>query len=108
MELEDIENAMTTEQIVDDLARQLGHVAEPQEQNDCLGLLIPRDAFYPEDAVQCDECGGTGHDCSICGGKGWLPGKQHPGGRRCEYCKKPLHPARVQVYCSNRCALDDA
>lgn len=67
---------------------------------------IPKDKDYPEDAVQCDTCGGNG--CGICGQKGWLP-KGHERGRKCyrEECPNPIPPAHVAVYCSNECAYVD-
>jgi len=68
---------------------------------------IPRDKNYPADAVQCDDCGG--HGCDTCEHKGWLP-KDHPKGRKCyrEECSNPIPPEQTAVYCSNKCALDDA
>jgi hypothetical protein len=58
---------------------------------------------YPDDAVQCDDCGGNG--CVTCNDRGWLP-SGHPSGRKCrlEDCGKPLSPAHFAVYCTNRCA----
>lgn len=68
---------------------------------------VPRDTNYPEDSVQCDDCGGYG--CENCGDKGWLAPSTHPDGRRCanEKCNKPLHPTCVAVYCSDDCAFTD-
>lgn len=66
---------------------------------------IPRDKKYPDDAVQCDFCGG--HGCSACGKRGWLPaGAAH--GRRCLACETMIPPAHAALYCSNECALSDA
>ena len=77
-------------------------------------MNIPRDKDHPADAVQCDECGGhgvrgTASVCSVCGGKGWLSA-DHPNGRRCyrDTCNNPIPPAQVAVYCTDRCAFDDA
>ena len=68
---------------------------------------IPKDKNYPVDAVQCDECGGSG--CGDCEGRGWVP-KDHPRARKCfkDSCTNPIPPSQVAVYCSNRCAMDDA
>ena len=69
---------------------------------------IPKDKNYPKDSVQCDKCGGYG--CKVCSDKGWLSPKDHANGRRCSNpaCNKPLHPTCFPVYCSNKCARDDA
>ena len=69
---------------------------------------IPKDKNYPADSVQCDGCGG--HGCETCGDRGWLTPLGHSRGRRCENgaCGAPLDPGHVAVYCSNRCAADDA
>ena len=69
---------------------------------------IPKDKSYPEDSVQCNDCGGNG--CETCNNKGWLTPKTHPKGRKCEReaCNKPLHPTHVAVYCTNECARLDA
>lgn len=85
------------------------------------GLGIPKEVPFPEDAVQCDDCGGTGrgnHEnvlhqlvgCLACSGRGWLRPKSHTKGRHCanDRCDKPLPPDHVAVYCSNRCAQEDA
>lgn len=71
-------------------------------------MNVPKDKAYPVDSVQCDKCGGYG--CQVCDDRGWLIPKNHPGGRRCanSACNKPLHPTHIAVYCSNKCALDDA
>ena len=68
---------------------------------------IPKDKNYPPDAVQCHECGG--HGCRSCREKGWLPAG-HPKGRKCfRYaCGKPIPPGQVAVYCSDKCAFEDA
>lgn len=73
---------------------------------------VPADKNYPADALQCDDCGGTGGldgPCRVCSGKGWVLAG-HPRARRCANpnCPKFLEPTRVPVYCSNQCALDDA
>ncbi len=70
--------------------------------------MIPKDKNYPDDSVQCDDCGGFG--CVKCNDKGWLAPKNHPAGRKCFHvkCSKPLHPAQVAVYCTNDCAISDA
>ena len=72
---------------------------------------IPRDKNYPTDAVQCNDCGGTGgisKDCVTCEAKGWLP-NGHPRGRKCynDSCESVLSPSHIAVYCSNACAQDD-
>lgn len=69
---------------------------------------IPKDKSNPADSVQCDTCGG--HGCGRCGDRGWFTPLNHPYGRRCAYeeCNAPLNPSHVAVYCSNRCAFDDA
>jgi len=83
----------------------------------CINLLdlkwerkmdIPKDKDYPNDSVQCNNCGGTG--CSVCDERGWLTPQDNPYGRRCMYetCNNPIPPAHVAVYCSNECALNDA
>lgn len=68
---------------------------------------LPRDKSYPNDAVQCDGCGGRG--CNVCDHKGWLP-HGHPKGRKChrDECPNPIPPSQIAVYCSNTCALADA
>lgn len=68
---------------------------------------IPAFKMFPEDSVQCDDCGG--HGCDLCSGMGWFAPGDHPGGRRCANpeCNRPLCPDWVPVYCSNDCALDD-
>ena len=68
---------------------------------------IPRDKTHPDDAVQCNGCGG--HGCETCEERGWLP-KGHPNGRTCyrEECNNPIPPSQVAVYCSNECATADA
>lgn len=101
---------MSEEHLIADLRAQMGrfaHVDEPQEQSLHLGFLIPKDPYYPADAVQCDDCGGTG--CQLCEHKGWFRGADDPRGRKCacHECRAPLHPARVAVYCSVSCALMD-
>lgn len=70
-------------------------------------MLIPKDKNFPKDAVQCDGCGGQG--CQICDDKGWLP-HDHPKGRRCENknCKESIPPEWYPVYCSDKCAANDA
>ena len=69
---------------------------------------IPKYKNYPQDAVQCNNCGGRG--CVTCNDKGWLTPQSHPNGRRCVYdlCGKPMAPNRFQVYCSIDCAIADA
>ena len=69
-------------------------------------MNIPRDKNYPIDALQCDDCGGYG--CRTCDNKGWLL-KDDPKGRKCHRsgCSNPIPPAQFEVYCSNRCAMDD-
>jgi len=68
---------------------------------------IPKDKNYPADAVQCDNCGG--HGCPTCNDKGWLP-SGHSKGRKCEReaCGNPILPAQITVYCTDKCAYDDA
>jgi len=68
---------------------------------------IPKNKNYPDNSVQCDNCGG--HGCGICNFNGWLTPQNHPNGRKCENpaCNKPLPPNHVAVYCSNQCAYDD-
>lgn len=68
---------------------------------------IPRDKAYPPSAVQCDGCGG--HGCAGCGGRGWV-GPDDMNVRLCLHtrCKRPIHPARWALYCSNECARMDA
>lgn len=70
-------------------------------------MNIPRDEHYPNDAVQCDGCGGYG--CQLCKNKGWLP-CGHEDGRICylKKCNNTIPPSRVAVYCSNECATEDA
>ena len=70
-------------------------------------MNIPKDKNYPDDSVQCDDCGG--HGCQTCDDKGWLIPRDHPSGRKCMYtaCSKPLDPSLVAVYCSNECASAD-
>lgn len=69
---------------------------------------IPSVKPFPDDSVQCDNCGG--HGCPNCEAKGWLTPASHPGGRKCSNpgCRKPLKPDHYAVYCSNECALEDA
>ncbi len=73
-----------------------------------MNMNIPADKNYPQDSVQCNDCGG--HGCDTCQNKGWHTPKNHPKGRRCEYdkCNKPLSPDHVALYCSNECAYKDA
>ena len=73
-----------------------------------LSCHIPKDLDFPEESVQCDDCGGTG--CKFCEDRGWHADKHHPNGRRCANadCNKPLSPNHIAVYCSNNCALDDS
>lgn len=68
---------------------------------------IPKDKNYPEDAAQCDICGG--HGCGTCHDKGWVP-RGHPNSRLCERdgCEQPIPPNQMAIYCSNSCAIDDA
>lgn len=70
-------------------------------------MNIPKDKNYPIGSVQCDGCGGNG--CDVCGDRGWLP-RDHPKVRRCANAdyNKPLDPAHVAIYCSNKCAFIDA
>lgn len=69
---------------------------------------IPRDKHFPEDSVQCDNCGGLG--CIDCNFKGWFASSDHPKGRKCarEECGKPLAPYNLAIYCSDECAALDA
>lgn len=69
---------------------------------------IPKDKNFPENSVQCDNCGG--HGCDRCIQKGWLTPKDNPFGRWCERsgCLNTIRPDNVAVYCSNRCASLDA
>lgn len=69
---------------------------------------IPKDKSYPLDSVQCDTCGGNG--CEQCDDKGWFTPSTHPSGRRCAKpgCDKPIPPNHIAVYCSSRCASEDA
>lgn len=73
-----------------------------------MNINIPFDKNYPEDSVQCDNCGG--HGCIICEHKGWHVPANHPEGRRCAYenCRKPLFPDQIALYCSDECAYEDA
>lgn len=68
---------------------------------------IPKDKTYHADSLQCDGCGG--HGCERCGDKGWVP-PGNPNARRCANpnCGNFLRPTVVPVYCSNKCAFDDA
>jgi hypothetical protein len=66
---------------------------------------LPKDKTYPAGAGQCDGC--DGHGCPACGGRGWLPAG-HPGERPCEHCGAVLSPSRVAMYCSDRCAREEA
>ncbi len=70
-------------------------------------MNIPKNEDYPADVVQCDGCGGNG--CKICNDNGWLL-HGHLNGRKCyrEVCLNPIPPAQVAVYCSNKCATEDA
>ncbi len=74
---------------------------------------IPRDKTYPDDAVQCDDCGGSGYrhdqECPTCGNKGWLPAG-HPHRRICDNpdCGHALPPDHSGVYCTVQCAVADA
>ncbi len=72
-----------------------------------IDLGIPKDKNYPDDAVQCDSCGGFG--CEVCRKKGWVP-KGDLRGRLCERrgCEKPIPPWQVAIYCSDECAWEDA
>lgn len=69
---------------------------------------IPKDKDYPDDSVQCDECGGWG--CEECEERGWFTPSNHSKGRKCrnDECNKPLAPNHLAVYCSISCALADA
>jgi len=69
---------------------------------------IPKEKNFPSDSVQCNSCGG--HGCSVCADKGWLEPKDNPKGRRClnPACGNFLSPDHIAVYCSDRCAYDDA
>ena len=69
---------------------------------------IPKDKNYPEDSVQCHECGG--HGCPECNNRGWFTPATHPKGRRCyrDGCEKPIPPNYMAVYCSDICFFLDA
>ena len=69
---------------------------------------IPKDKSYPKDSVQCDSCGG--HGCGACSQRGWVTPRWNPKGRECanRKCKRPLKPNCIAVYCSNKCAREDA
>ena len=71
-------------------------------------MNIPKVKPFPDNAVQCDSCGG--HGCSDCEDKGWYPSSGHPNGRKCyrDACDNPIPPNQVAVYCTNKCAADDA
>ena len=68
---------------------------------------IPKDKNYPNDAAQCDECGGFG--CPACEDKGWVP-PDSTHARKClrEACQEFIPPGQIAVYCSNECAFIDA
>jgi hypothetical protein len=70
-------------------------------------MNIPADKRHPPDAGQCDDCGG--HGCLTCNKRGWLK-SGHPRTRLCwrEACRKPIPPAHVAVYCTDKCASEDA
>lgn len=71
-------------------------------------MNIPRRGNYPNNSVQCNDCGGLG--CLACGFRGWLTPQDHLGGRRCERvgCDNPILPAQVVIYCTDECARLDA
>jgi hypothetical protein len=68
---------------------------------------IPNDKNYPDDAVQCNGCGG--HGCGSCSNRGWVS-LHHPNRRECVRpgCNNPIPPNQVAVYCSDFCAAEDA
>lgn len=70
-------------------------------------MNIPKDKNFPEDSVQCHNCGGLG--CEDCDDRGWFTPSTHPKGRTChrEICDTPIPPDQVAIYCTNKCAYED-
>lgn len=70
-------------------------------------LIHPADMSFPDDAIQCGECGGWG--CRCCGNRGWLSAGDRRGARCARLgCGKFLKPDHIAIYCCNECAAADA